>query len=766
MGSRIVKVCFSALSLLLIMGLLLSFAADGDKLKTKDVPLTRGEFFAMLNARMGYDTLPLTPNITYTDVDPDDHASHIAASIYASGYGGGRIGPDDPVTWEMAAVMIAKLLRLDVGVVSVFESGASPWAASSIDALRRTGIIEEEVVRPNEILTAEKADVFLKQAIYCATESGDDNGCKVLRNNETLLSSITIHGDLLLSESLGDKPVKLSNIIIEGRLVICGGGLIELDNVRVMGGIVFDKPDAAGASPIRLTLGDGQTGLLLGVMDEYSPHLENQTINLPQDEKPPLYSSVPYDRVPSISLPSPAPSPPLPPEPMPSPSVPSPMPSPEPVPEPTPSPALPSAPGPSPSVPSPAPLPTPAPNPEPSPVPPPSAPAPAPPLPELSPNPGPGDIERKDITLEIIFIADPEPFTGGPVTPEVTIFDTEIKAFLSENVDYKATYFNHNGPGWATVVIEGIGRYEGIEERAYYIAKDESPVSEPDGSPFFVTQDNIQDFVSMIHTPEGLKMHYVLLQDIDLAAAGIDSWKPIGSYPDSPFTGSFDGRGHTIRHLVINDKDADYQGLFGYILSGRVQNIGLIGARVTGSDFVGGFAGLVAGGGEIRDVYIDEGSIVSGRCYIGGIVGRNEGGRVEISYAACSVYAEDYAGGIAGECVEGGSIIDCVAFNPLVSIGNDSCNIGRVTGNGQGGSLTNNFARDMWLMVNGALKGFSLPDGSKDGVTASIMFGDSPKSWWKTLAAWYPPDGGGAWDWGAASLPALRHPHCPSEHCP
>lgn len=90
------------------------------------------------------------------------------------------------------------------------------------------------------------------------------------------------------------------------------------------------------------------------------------------------------------------------------------------------------------------------------------------------------------------------------------------------------------------------------------------------------------------------------------------AWTPIGN-SDSVFAGTFDGNGHTISGLYINitgsyspaKKGRLYQGLFGCVEDGTVQNL-----IVTGSVTIG----------NEKSVNVS---------YIGGIVGINDGGTVQ-----------------------------------------------------------------------------------------------------------------------------------------
>ena len=96
-----------------------------------------------------------------------------------------------------------------------------------------------------------------------------------------------------------------------------------------------------------------------------------------------------------------------------------------------------------------------------------------------------------------------------------------------------------------------------------------------------------------------------------------EAWIPIGTGEGTPFSGTFDGGGFKISGLTINDGE-DYQGLFGYAQDAIIRNITVAGT-VTGKDYVGGIVGFLAGG-EL-DQCVNEAK-VNGNDHIGGIAGR------------------------------------------------------------------------------------------------------------------------------------------------
>lgn len=110
------------------------------------------------------------------------------------------------------------------------------------------------------------------------------------------------------------------------------------------------------------------------------------------------------------------------------------------------------------------------------------------------------------------------------------------------------------------------------------------------------------------------------------------NWTPIGvgsanAKEQKPFSGTFDGQGHTISGLYINNSSAN-QGLFGYIdRSAIVQNL------------------------------IVTGSVTTSKEYTGGIVGRSP--RNKGAVRNCGFYGTVTATGTSGGVVGGGNALNC-----------------------------------------------------------------------------------------------------------
>ena len=218
-----------------------------------------------------------------------------------------------------------------------------------------------------------------------------------------------------------------------------------------------------------------------------------------------------------------------------------------------------------------------------------------------------------------------------------------------------------------------------------------------------------------IYSGEGLKVaadevnsgntdiNITLDNDIDLT--GIN-WTPIGTY-DNPYTGTFDGGGHTITGLTVTTSD-QYAGLFGYIGSGgKVMNVKLEGVQIE-SDNETSAAGGVAGWsyGTLENCSVSGSVIGRGKnSIVGGVVGFQVGGSLTGCSSSATVKGVTYAGGIAGSTNSGATLTACYATGDVTLVSNDigTCYAGGVVGNN--GSSSTLKACYAWGSVTGSGSG-------------------------------------------------------------
>lgn len=143
---------------------------------------------------------------------------------------------------------------------------------------------------------------------------------------------------------------------------------------------------------------------------------------------------------------------------------------------------------------------------------------------------------------------------------------------------------------------------------------------------------------------------FTLTKDIELT----QEWVSIGSNSASYFAGTFDGNGHTISNMVI-DNTAGNCGFFGYLV-GEVKNLNVEGAITSQDGNCGGIAGQVSESGRI--INCNSNVAIDAKHKTGGITGYNDGGRIEGCINKGTVTGTYKVGGITGENW-GGKIIAC-----------------------------------------------------------------------------------------------------------
>jgi hypothetical protein len=248
-----------------------------------------------------------------------------------------------------------------------------------------------------------------------------------------------------------------------------------------------------------------------------------------------------------------------------------------------------------------------------------------------------------------------------------------------------------------------------------------------------------------------LDKHFILTADIDLSGYTGEEFNIIGEryyesgWVERPFTGVFDGNGHTVSNFSYTSTDRDYVGLFGFVDDPNAQiiNLGLVNPDIEAGtgQFVGSLVGWLKTG-RIVGCYVEDGSVsggfyvgglvglvgglegptgvtiinsystgnISGNEYVGGLIGGNNG-TVDGCYSTCNVTGKSYVGGLVGQngditgywvfIMISGTISNCystgstsgsgwvgglVGFNYVGTITNCYAT-GEVLGKGEGGGL-------------------------------------------------------------------------------
>ncbi|MFH1718925.1 MAG: GLUG motif-containing protein [Planctomycetota bacterium] len=151
-------------------------------------------------------------------------------------------------------------------------------------------------------------------------------------------------------------------------------------------------------------------------------------------------------------------------------------------------------------------------------------------------------------------------------------------------------------------------------------------------------------------TPGDWNKHFILVGDIDLGDLGGSAFNIIGIERLESFSGIFDGNDHEISGLDIVSTRPLYTGLFGCV-GGEVKRLGLVNPYVfSQGNSVGALVGYLDQG-TVTSCYAREAD-VSGDDNIGGLVGLNAG-RIFGSYSSGNVSGDTFVGGLVGLLTDG-----------------------------------------------------------------------------------------------------------------
>ena len=156
--------------------------------------------------------------------------------------------------------------------------------------------------------------------------------------------------------------------------------------------------------------------------------------------------------------------------------------------------------------------------------------------------------------------------------------------------------------------------------------------------------------------------NYMLEQDIDLG--GVTHTPIGGNSAPGAFTGKFDGNFFRVQNFTVSGVNS--AGLFGEVSGGRIENVGVSQATITGKRdnshcYAGGIAGHTTGNSVLKNVYAFSSTMVEGRKgRYGGIVGATDHTLIDSAYSKALIGTDGSTGSNRNQ---GGGIIGLSADN-------------------------------------------------------------------------------------------------------
>jgi filamentous hemagglutinin family protein len=259
---------------------------------------------------------------------------------------------------------------------------------------------------------------------------------------------------------------------------------------------------------------------------------------------------------------------------------------------------------------------------------------------------------------------------------------------------------------------------------------------------------------------------FALANEID--ASGTANWNdgigfnPIGEFDlaATPFSGGFDGQGHVISGLVIDQSASEGQtepaGLFGVVEGGAdIRNVGLVDVSIIGISQAGALVGSLSTDSLVENVLVAGGS-VSGDDNVGGLIGEHVSSEVIVGQpevplftirsaaADVSVSGNTNVGGLVGlnegaieQVFSVGSVDGFAAVGGLVGQNSGSITLayakGVVDGSFDvGGLVGENTGSVSESYATGLVTGGSGNDFSHGGLVGFDNDGELSTSFWDT----------------------------------
>ncbi len=213
-----------------------------------DQNVTRAEFVTIMNNAMGFQA---KGESAFQDVKPEQWyyqaVSTAAAQGYCSGYEDNTFRPDRTISRQEAAVMLARVTGLspDISGVADFEDTVSEWAKASVGAVAKAGYMKgypDGTFGASKAITRAEAVVSIDKAMERHKKQTGKQDVAI-EKSKTTLAGQKIMGNLIVEESVGEGEATIKNCMIEGDVIVKGGGThsVYLEDVTVKGRVIVEK---------------------------------------------------------------------------------------------------------------------------------------------------------------------------------------------------------------------------------------------------------------------------------------------------------------------------------------------------------------------------------------------------------------------------------------------------------------------------------------------------------------------------------------------
>lgn len=221
--------------------------------------LTRAEMAAIINR--SFKSHKEASLEEFKDVLPEAwYYKEMAKAVQMKTFQGnkGLLNPDAPITREEAFAVISRAFKVENTKKSPKGysdlSDISVWAREEVYGLINAGYVQGSngMIKPKETITrAEFAQLMYNLVKEYLNEPGEyktvDKGNVMINVPSVTLKDVTVDGDLIIGDGVGTGDVILDNVIINGRMVVRGGGKnsIIIKGASKIGKVLVARVDGA-----------------------------------------------------------------------------------------------------------------------------------------------------------------------------------------------------------------------------------------------------------------------------------------------------------------------------------------------------------------------------------------------------------------------------------------------------------------------------------------------------------------------------------------
>ncbi len=282
------------------------------------------------------------------------------------------------------------------------------------------------------------------------------------------------------------------------------------------------------------------------------------------------------------------------------------------------------------------------------------------------------------IPASVSGIAEKYDFEGEEVKPEPIV--NFLGQLLTKDTDYTVTYENNATVGIASVTITGIGDYAGTKVVNFKIVQMNMNGQGTVESPYLIGSDeDWMSFVANISDGKTFSGQFIKL------TADVNATEQAGIKSGFPFSGTFDGNGHTLNVDITSTITTDGTNDLGvapfhYISNATIKNLRVTGTITSYSKHTGGLVGTTSGTNTIKNCIVSV-TINTHSSYVGGIVGHGFDSNTTLmdcifngTVNGVSI-TSSYISGLWGwshggspkvvNCLENGTYTNYTLFNPV-----------------------------------------------------------------------------------------------------